>query len=84
MEKFINTTKDLPANHLLSKLSSAGPSGTSKRNKIKKSLSSESDLEDSDADDELKNKIPGQYNPKDYDNLDVSPEIKEIFQYITK
>lgn len=84
MEKYINKTKDLPANHLLSKISSAGPSGISKRSRTKKSLSSESDLDESDIDEELKNQPSGQYNPKDYEMLDVSSEIKEIFQYITK
>lgn len=42
-------------------------------------------MEDSDLDEE-KNKIeiPGEYDPKKYENLDVNNEIKEIFQFITK
>ena len=28
--------------------------------------------------------VAGQYNPADYANLKVSPEISELFQYITR
>ncbi|KAB0802669.1 hypothetical protein PPYR_04855 [Photinus pyralis] len=45
---------------------------------------------DSDESDELGNTkkkrvaIPGEYNPGSYDDLEVSNDIKEVFQYITK
>ncbi|KAF5270439.1 hypothetical protein FQR65_LT05627 [Abscondita terminalis] len=47
-------------------------------------------LSDSDESDELgntKTKLgigPGEYDPKTYENLNVSEDIKELFQYITK
>lgn len=28
--------------------------------------------------------MPGAYNPADYDTLDVSSEVKELFKYITR
>ncbi|CAH0552958.1 unnamed protein product [Brassicogethes aeneus] len=39
---------------------------------------------DSDADDDDKKIVPGQYDPKEFENLNVDVEIQEIFQYITK
>lgn len=44
--------------------------------------SSESD--DSDNDEKGKMVIPGEYDPKIYENLDVDEETKEMFQYILK
>ncbi|XP_063912910.1 intraflagellar transport protein 46 homolog [Zophobas morio] len=73
-----------------SKIPSAGPSGRqtvlrAAHLSSKTRLSSDSDLDDSDLDDDKpKTAIPGEYDPKQYENLDVNPEIKEIFQYITK
>lgn len=29
-------------------------------------------------------KIPGAYNAADYNNLNVSSEVKELFKYITR
>ncbi|XP_046400841.1 intraflagellar transport protein 46 homolog isoform X2 [Ischnura elegans] len=40
--------------------------------------------DDDDDDDIVVSKIKGAYKPEDYDNLQVSPEIKELFQYITR
>lgn len=35
---------------------------------------------DNDQEDENNAYIPGQYNPKDYDNLEVNDEIKDLFK----
>ncbi|CAH1797348.1 unnamed protein product, partial [Owenia fusiformis] len=45
--------------------------------------SSEED-DDDDDDDEQGGQLEGAYDPDDYDNLPVTPEIKELFQYITR
>ncbi|XP_071449928.1 intraflagellar transport protein 46 homolog isoform X2 [Hetaerina americana] len=42
------------------------------------------DEDDDDEDDVIKSKIKGAYKAEDYDNLQVSPAIKELFQYITR
>ncbi|CAE1293130.1 IFT46 [Acanthosepion pharaonis] len=40
--------------------------------------------EDDDEDEEDEVHIEGAYDPADYDNLQVSPEIKEMFEFITR
>ncbi|CAI9728988.1 transport 46 homolog isoform X2 [Octopus vulgaris] len=42
-----------------------------------------SDLSDDDDDDEEVH-IEGAYDPADYDNLQVSPDIKDLFEYISR
>lgn len=49
----------------------------------KKGITS-SESEDSDNDEKGKVVIPGEYDPKIYENLDVDEETKEMFQYILK
>ncbi|XP_013075673.1 intraflagellar transport protein 46 homolog isoform X3 [Biomphalaria glabrata] len=44
----------------------------------------EEDEDDDDDDDEDRPHIEGAYDPTDYENLSVSAEIKELFQYITR
>nr|XP_061811019.1 intraflagellar transport protein 46 homolog isoform X2 [Nerophis lumbriciformis] len=45
----------------------------------------EEDADDSEDDDDESTKDPeGMYDPADYDNLPVSTEIKELFQYIVR
>ena len=39
--------------------------------------------DDDDGDDDDKH-VPGTYNPADYANLQVSHEIKELFEYISR
>ncbi|RZC39347.1 intraflagellar transport protein 46 -like, partial [Asbolus verrucosus] len=72
----------------LSKIPSAGPSGrhTVLRSKpTKNRMSSDSDLDDSDVDDDKnKNSVPGEYDAKQFEHLDVNSETREVFQYITK
>ncbi|XP_068912611.1 intraflagellar transport protein 46 homolog isoform X1 [Tenebrio molitor] len=72
----------------LSKLASPGPSGRQTvvrtRPLNKSRLSSESDLDESDDDDKTKGTIPGEYDAKQYEDLDVNSDTKEVFQYITK
>ncbi|XP_060079832.1 intraflagellar transport protein 46 homolog [Ylistrum balloti] len=48
--------------------------------------SSDEDDDDDDDDDEDEDHAPleGAYDPADYENLPVTPEIKELFQYITR
>lgn len=42
------------------------------------------DDEDDDDDDDEHPPLEGAYDPADYENLPVTPEIKELFQYITR
>ncbi|EEZ97358.1 intraflagellar transport protein 46 homolog [Tribolium castaneum] len=70
-----------PDKHL-SKIPSAGPSG--RQTVLRKPTGLSSDSEDDSDEEKTKDAIPGEYDPKEYENLDVSPEIKDIFQYITK
>ncbi|KAM4611518.1 intraflagellar transport protein 46 homolog [Polymixia lowei] len=44
----------------------------------------DSDEDDSDDEDEPGSAPEGAYDPADYENLPVSTEIKELFQYITR
>lgn len=44
----------------------------------------EDDDDDDDEDDDEHVPLEGAYDPADYENLPVSPEIKELFQYITR
>ncbi|KAG8234188.1 hypothetical protein J437_LFUL007348 [Ladona fulva] len=44
----------------------------------------EEEDEDDDEDDLMIPKVKGAYNPEDYDHLQVSPAVKELFQYITR
>lgn len=40
---------------------------------------------DDDEDDEIDDKeVPGTYNPQDYATLQVSSDVKELFEYITR
>ncbi|KAL3886157.1 hypothetical protein ACJMK2_026170 [Sinanodonta woodiana] len=49
------------------------------------SESSDEDDDDDDDDDEDEHQaLEGAYDPQDYENLPVTPEIKELFQYITR
>lgn len=54
--------------------------------KLSSHKGTESDSEDSsgDDDDNRRLRIPGEYDPRLYEDLDVDDEIREIFQYITK
>ncbi|XP_018574159.1 intraflagellar transport protein 46 homolog [Anoplophora glabripennis] len=77
-----------PNRELISSISSASFSGrqTVLRRKPagdKKSIIS-SDSEDSDNEEKGKTIIPGEYDPKMYDNLDIDEETRELFQYILK
>nr|CAH7713698.1 unnamed protein product [Callosobruchus chinensis] len=74
-----------------SRVSSAGPSGRQKQ-ALKKApsteeklphLSSESDDSDNDH-DKGKFTVPGEYDPKLYENLDVDDDIKDVFQFIQR
>ena len=44
----------------------------------------EDDDDDDEDDDDEHVPLEGAYDPADYENLPVSPEIKELFQYITR
>ncbi|KAL3277173.1 hypothetical protein HHI36_012524 [Cryptolaemus montrouzieri] len=54
--------------------------------KIIRKTSSDSEAEDSDNEEMEKKliKVPNEYNPTLYQNLDVEEEVKELFQYIVK
>ncbi|KAK9874670.1 hypothetical protein WA026_005491 [Henosepilachna vigintioctopunctata] len=54
--------------------------------KVLGKMSSDSDLEDSDNEEVEKKsiKVPNEYNPGLYEDLDVDDEVKELFQYIVK
>ncbi|KAG5896477.1 hypothetical protein JTB14_005858 [Gonioctena quinquepunctata] len=74
----------------ISKLPSAGPSGRptavprqNKRNEMK-ILHISSDSDDSENEGKTKLVIPGEYDPKLYENLDVNEDAKEMFQFISK
>ncbi|XP_064617466.1 intraflagellar transport protein 46 homolog isoform X2 [Liolophura sinensis] len=43
-----------------------------------------SEEEDDDEDDDQAAPLEGAYDPAEYENLPVTPEIKELFQYITR
>nr|CAI5849817.1 unnamed protein product [Callosobruchus analis] len=73
------------------RVSSAGPSGRQKQ-ALKKApsteeklpdLSSESDDSENDR-DKGKFTVPGEYDPKMYENLDVDDDIKDVFQFIQR
>lgn len=73
----------------LKKLPSAGPSNRNRINspEPKPESLSESDSGDSDEiEGSKKNGIspPGEYEPSQYNDLDVGDDIKEQFQFITK
>ncbi|KAJ8945819.1 hypothetical protein NQ314_009041 [Rhamnusium bicolor] len=84
------TFPQAPNRELISKIPSAGPSG--RQTVLKKKLTSNeklgqmsSESEDSDNEQEKgKFIVPGEYDPKMYENLDVDDDAKEIFQYILK
>ena len=40
-------------------------------------------VEDDDEGDEEK-EVPGTYNPSDFSNLNVSSEVKDLFEYIKR
>uniref|UniRef100_A0A0B7A5U1 Intraflagellar transport protein 46 homolog n=1 Tax=Arion vulgaris TaxID=1028688 RepID=A0A0B7A5U1_9EUPU len=46
--------------------------------------SDEDDDDEDDDDDDEHPRVEGAYDPADYVNLAVSPEVKELFQYITR
>ncbi|CAD7928273.1 unnamed protein product [Amoebophrya sp. A25] len=46
--------------------------------------SSSSDASSTSSSEDEETLVAGQYNPADYAHLKVSPEIKELFQYITR
>lgn len=77
-------------NGIRRRIPSAGPSGRQTVTKIRsppmiqeQHLSSGSESDISDNIDKKVN-VPGEYDPTQYENLDVNSEIKELFQYITK
>jgi intraflagellar transport protein 46 len=37
-----------------------------------------------DEDEEDDKEVPGTYNPSDYANLQVTPDVKELFEYIQR
>lgn len=43
-----------------------------------------SDSDDSDNEDKAELPVPGEYNPKDYENLEVDDETKDLFQLISR
>lgn len=61
--------------------SSAGPSGRSKMLANKQSNSSDSDVSDSERNPK---KLAGEYDPRQFENLQVDAEIAEVFEYITR
>lgn len=61
--------------------SSAGPSGRSKTLANKHSNSSDSDVSDSERNTK---KLAGEYDPRQFENLQVDAEIAEVFEYITR
>ncbi|CAH1983267.1 unnamed protein product [Acanthoscelides obtectus] len=75
-----------------SRVSSAGPSGRPRQGSLKKTPSTEeklphlsSDSDDSDNDpDKGKFTVPGEYDPKLYENLEVDEEVKDVFQFIQR
>lgn len=78
-------------NGIRQRIPSAGPSGRQTVTKLRSPTVEEqqipisSDSESEMSDDHKKNKIiPGEYDPDEYQDLDVSNEIKDLFQYITK
>ncbi|KAF2904800.1 hypothetical protein ILUMI_01365 [Ignelater luminosus] len=77
------------------KAPSAGPSNRQSATRIKSPRLREkqermSSVSDSDESDEMgitkkkKSSIPGEYDPAQYQHLEVNEDIKEIFQYIVK
>ncbi|KAK3587700.1 hypothetical protein CHS0354_042487 [Potamilus streckersoni] len=48
------------------------------------SETSDEDDDDDDDDEDEHQALEGAYDPQDYENLPVTPEIKELFQYITR
>ena len=42
------------------------------------------DSEDEEDDDKDVIKLPGAYNPSDYAHLNITPEIEDLFRYITR
>ncbi|XP_022904179.2 intraflagellar transport protein 46 homolog [Onthophagus taurus] len=63
-------------NGIRQKITSAGPSSDRKSS----NLSSDSDSES----DEKKKNLPGEYDPKNFDDLDVNEEVRDLFQFIIK
>lgn len=73
----------------IGKLPSAGPSNPNRAVKRQDPHESLSDSESDDSDDmgrSKKNDVtpPGEYDPAQYNDLDVSDDIREQFQFITK
>ncbi|CAD7971068.1 unnamed protein product [Amoebophrya sp. A120] len=64
--------------------SSPGKSASPKPAKSPGKESSSSDATSTSSSDDDEGMIAGQYNPADYANLKVSPEVSELFQYITR
>ncbi|KAI4458496.1 hypothetical protein MML48_7g00013373 [Holotrichia oblita] len=74
-------------NGIRQRIASAGPSGRQTVTKMRSPLSLEHQELSSDSESEISEKkpnIPGEYDPNQFQDLDVSNEIKDLFQYITK
>ncbi|KAK5649895.1 hypothetical protein RI129_000924 [Pyrocoelia pectoralis] len=91
----LNTDRFISIEPQSAQVGSAGPS--SSRQSLPRAVSAnlqekqhKVSYSDSDESDELGNTkkkrviIPGEYNSASYDDLDVSNDVKEVFQYITK
>ncbi|XP_044262242.1 intraflagellar transport protein 46 homolog [Tribolium madens] len=76
-----SSANDFDSEKQLSKIPNAGPSG---RQTVLRKTGLSSDSDDDSDEEKIKDAIPGEYDPKEYENLDVGAEIKDIFQYITK
>lgn len=76
------------------KAPSAGPSNQQSTTRVKSPRPREKQrmpsVSDSDESDEMgitkkkKSSIPGEYDPAQYEHLEVNEDIKEMFQYIVK
>ena len=47
-------------------------------------LPKKSDSDDDEDEDKDTIKVPGAYNPADYNHLNITPEIEDLFRYITR
>jgi len=79
--------KDMPTQPL-ARMPGGGPQpkigGGQQFNTDEDDDSEDEDDDDDDDDDDDHPQVEGAYDPADYENLSVSAEIKELFQYITR
>ncbi|GJQ88333.1 hypothetical protein Trydic_g3809 [Trypoxylus dichotomus] len=89
-----NIIRELPVGDTLShvngirqRMQSAGPSGKQAGGGIELPFPHERQLSSSESDSDIsekKSNIPGEYDPNCYQDLNVTNEIKDLFQYIVK